>query len=173
MVIQMMMLTAVATFCTSPACIGYDDPFEGEWIVSVSKSKFRGGKFEGRLTVRDGMSRLETIGATGGHAWSRTHEWKYDGRPKHVTCTGNASSTEITEAMTKIDEGTVESLMRTRGHVIARTVYRVSSDGRELVATIVGTNPNGEVVDDTVVFAKQAWHASETPCGEPIRHFDN
>lgn len=150
------LIVIVTSFCLSAASLESADPFNGTWRITVEKSRFHNAPFQGTLTLRDNVSQFVAIDLDGRALWSRTYEWKYDGQPKRVISLPQKRASQITEAITRIDDRTLECLTRRGRHVIARTVFTLSPDCRSITATTVGETPAGEIEDSTVVFERYA-----------------
>jgi hypothetical protein len=161
------LLTLFASCHLGAASIGPVDPFDGKWNVVAAKSQFRGTPYQGTLVIRDNVHQFSAVAVGGTFSWSKMFDWKYDGRPKRIACVPNRVACNITEAVTRIDDRTVESLTRKRGRVIARTVFTISADHCILTAVTVGETPEGELIDNTVVFEKDG--AGTNDPGAPTR----
>ena len=133
------------------------DPFEGTWKLNESKSKLTRGTgkntkvvYDSRL-IRDKM----TVTADGVDADGKPvhSEWrgKFNGKDYEVTGDPIAD----TRAYTKVNDQTLDMIVKKGGQVVAQGRIVVSADGKSRVVTLNGTTAKGKKFTNTAVYDKE------------------
>lgn len=132
------------------------DPFVGTWKLNVAKSKYNPGPAPKSVTLKiedleNGFKwTFDTIEADG----KATHvEWsgKHDG--KDYSFAGNPDAD--TAATKKTDANTLTSVLKKGGKALGSGRILASKDGKTLTLTEKGTNPQGQDVNNTIIYDKQ------------------
>ena len=134
-----------------------DDPFVGTWKLNHAKSKYSPGPPPKSQTYK-----YEPAGANGvkftatgvdarGNPIHIEFTANFDGKDYPVT--GNRNSDVLW--LKRIDAYTVEGANKKAGKVIRTFRRAVSKDGKTLTVTEKGTDVNGQVSDNLVVYDKQ------------------
>jgi hypothetical protein len=133
------------------------DPNVGSWRVELSKSKYN----PPNLAPKSGMVKSSASGKglnvvvdvvdNTGKPLHYEYTVTYDGQDAKVKGDPNRDTT----AMKKIDDLTFEQTNKKDGKVttVSRLVY--AKDGKSRTQTTTGTNPQGQKIDNTVVWIKQ------------------
>ena len=128
----------------------------GTWKVNVAKSTFSPGPAPKSRTltfeaVGQGVKlSVEGVNADGSKA-AISYTANYDGKDVPVT----GSATLDTVSWKRINATTVEETDKKGGKVFGTLTRVVSADGKSLTVTFKGTNPQGQAVNNVIVFDKQ------------------
>ena len=146
---------AVCIFAT--VLFAADNPFLGTWKVNTAKSHFLPGPGPKMMTVtfvQDGDQIKRTAEGTDadGKAISTQSSIKWDGQDHAVT---NPAGTPTTVAVKKVDDRTVEYIVKTEGKVITTGRAVLSRDGKTVTSTETGVNAKGEKVHNVIVSDRQ------------------
>lgn len=134
-----------------------DDPFLGTWKLNLAKSKYRPGPPPQNQTYTFEPSGANGVKFTAAGADARgnpihiEYTGRYDG--KEFPVRGNRNSNMV--VLKRIDLYTVEGENRQGGKVIRRFRRVVSRDGKTLTVTEKGTDVNGVISDNVVVYDRQ------------------
>jgi hypothetical protein len=126
----------------------------GTWKLNVAKSK-GGTSKSGTLTIAAAGAGIkvtvDSVGADGtvGH-WEFTAN--YDGKDNRVV--GNNPNSD-TAARTRINATTTRTVNKKGGKTTTTLTDVVSSDGKTLTVTSIGTNALGQTVNSVQVYDKQ------------------
>jgi hypothetical protein len=132
------------------------DRHSGTWKMDPAKSKYSPGPAAKSNTVKidsdaDGIKlSSDGIDATG----NPTHvEYtaKYDGKDYPITGVPNVN----TVALERPDSNTIRSTLKKDGQVVMTVISVVSKDGKTRTSTFTGKNPQGQDVNNIVVYNKQ------------------
>ena len=131
------------------------DPLIGTWKMDVAKSKFSPGpaaKGSNLVFAAAGAglkATIEQVPATGDKVtWTYTAQ--YDGKDVKVT-----GSPDIdTLAMKRTSATVTETVYKKDGKVTLTNTRTVSADGKTLTVTQTGTNPQGQKVNNVIVYVK-------------------
>ncbi len=141
--------SAAVSVAQSPA------PGLGTWKLNVAKSKFSPGPAPKSLSVTFSAAGQGVKGVIDGISGdgAKVH-WEYtanfDGKPYPVT--GNANGDMVVAK--RVDANTVETSYTLKGKPMTTNRRVVSADGKTLTVTTVGTNAQGQKVNDVQVFEK-------------------
>jgi hypothetical protein len=143
-------------FALSAAAYG-QDPNVGSWRVELAKSKYNPPNLAPKSVmvkssaVGKGLNVVVDVVDNTGKPLHYEYTVTYDGQD--VTVKGDPS--RDTTAMKRIDDLTFEQTNKKDGKVttISRFVY--AKDGKLRTQTTTGMNPQGQKVDNTVVWLKQ------------------
>ncbi len=142
---------AVATTVTGQS----PDPWVGTWKVNLAKSKYSPGPAPKSSTltivVADGgiKQTTDTVPATGAATHAEVTA-KFDGKDYPVKGNPNAD----TQAYTKVDGRTYQVVAKKGGKVMITSRVVISADGKTRTTTQTGTNPQGQAVNNTIVYDK-------------------
>jgi hypothetical protein len=152
-------LLAVSLLFEVPAVYAQGrDPFLGEWMLNLEKSKFEGVAAPGRrVMIFEGLPgggikhATETNPVGGGIAGRNEYSAKFDSQDNHI-----AGSFLDTVALKRINQRTIERTGKVEGKVVETMTMTVSADGKTLTVVTKGTNPNTEAeYNSTQVFERR------------------
>jgi len=132
------------------------DPRIGTWKLNLTKSKFSPGPPPKALTVKVEPSgqgekvTTEGVDAEGGRTATQ-YTANFDGKDSPLTGSPNAD----TVSLKRIDVRTTERTDKKVGKVTVTLTRVVSQDGKTMTVTVRGTNPQGQAVNNVIVFEKQ------------------
>ena len=135
------------------------DPLIGRWKLDVARSTYQPGP--------PPMSELRVYEAFGGIGKGIKGTFnRVDAVGRKVTITFSAmydgkdykysGPDADTISLTHPDPNTLDAILKRNGHVVQRTHSVVSPDGRSRTQTVMGTNVQGQRIDNVVVFEKQS-----------------
>ena len=132
------------------------NPHFGTWKMNAAKSTFNPGpasKSETVVFAAAGQGvKLSAEGVNGdGSKFAVTYTANYDGKDVPVT----GSATVDTVSLKRINATTVEETRKKGGKVVRTLTRVVSADGQSMTNTFKGTNPQGQAVNNVIVFDKQ------------------
>lgn len=155
---------AVATFMVGFVLWAHGNPVSGQaadrafgtWKLNLAKSKFRPGPPPKSLTVKieaAGKGQKATADGVNAEGQSTHSEYtaNYDGKDYPIT----GSPIADTVSLRWIDARTLGRTDKKSGKVVQTLKRTVSSDGKVLTATVKGTDPKGQPVNNVLVFEKQ------------------
>jgi hypothetical protein len=131
------------------------DPFLGTWQLNLTKSKWSPGPRSLTVTIQaEGQNHKFT--GTGinaqGNPFSAVNMWIYDGVSHPVT---NDPAFDAV-AHTRVDAYTVIGSYTKAGKLVQILTDIVSQDGKTATATFIGTNANGQQINEILmVYDKQ------------------
>ena len=134
-----------------------DNRFLGTWKVNTAKSQFKPGPAPTSITVTfapDGdliKRSVEGVNADG-TSISTASSIKWDGQDHAINTPDGAP---VTVAVRKINDRTVEYVVKNNGKVTVTGRASVSRDGKTMTSTEKGVNPKGEQVDNVIVSERQ------------------
>jgi hypothetical protein len=127
----------------------------GTWKLNEAKSKFAPGTAKNTMVVyKEAMGKVKIttdgIDANGKPAHS---EWtgKFDGKDYPVT----GDPTSDMRSYKKVDDQTVDFMVKKGGKVIVTGRGVVAADGKSRTVTTSGTNAKGKKFKNVAVFDKQ------------------
>ena len=128
----------------------------GTWKLNLAKSKYSPGPAPKSQTIKieaTGDNMKVTIDGIDGEGKPTHSEWvgKYDGKDYAVKGDPNSDM----RSYKKIDDSTMEAVAKKAGKTTttSKTVY--SKDGKSRTNAQTGTNPQGQKVNNTIVYDKQ------------------
>ena len=138
-----------------------DDPQAGNWKVNVAKSKFKTSPAPKSQTVtivpagKDGIKL--TVNAINAKDEKSTIEYaaQYDGKEYPRTETGAGAVAGQTVTLRRIDSRTAERVAYLKGKKLTTEKWEISGDGKTRTVTQTGVNPQGQPVDNVLVYEKQ------------------
>jgi hypothetical protein len=151
--------TAVVLSMTAVPLIGQSSLLQGTWKANVAKSKYSPGPAPKTQTVKwepvlDGLKfTVDTVNAQGQAVRAESIE-KSDGSAAPVTVKG-AQTPDTTRFLKRIDDRTYEDGDKVNGKTTITRRLVISPDGKTLTVTMKGTNAQGQVVNNVVVYNKQ------------------
>lgn len=138
--------------------LGQTDLFLGTWKLNVKKSKFDPGpprKSETRIVVTGPTGMKVSVDRVNGDA--STEEFEYttnlDNKSYPIIGQGPYGADSIAANLTA--PNTIRSTLTKGGKVVATATTVVSSDGRVLTVTTLGTDSSGKHFTNTGVYDKQ------------------
>ena len=147
-------LTVAFCFLAGGLCFAADLQM-GTWKLNEAKSKATPGM--GKVTMVTYKNTLGNVKVTvdGVDAKGKpTHnEWsgKIDGKDYPVT----GDPTSDARSYTKVNDQTLNMIVKKGGKVVAQGRIVVSADGKTRTAHVKGTSPSGEKYETTAVYDKQ------------------
>ena len=128
----------------------------GTWKLNVAKSTYSPGPAPKSLTVVFAAAgqgvKFSAEGVNGdGSKLAIAYTANYDG--KDVPVTGNPAIDTV--SWKRINATTVEETDKKGGKVFGTLTRVVSADGQSMTNTFKGTNPQGQAVNNVIVFDKQ------------------
>ena len=143
-------------FALSAAAYG-QDPNVGSWRVDPTKSKYNPPNLAPKSVMvksspaGQGLNVVVDVVENTGKPLHYEYTVTYDGRD--VTVKGDPN--RDTTAMKKIDDLTFEQTNKKKGKVTTVSRFVYAKDGKSRTQTTTGMNPEGQKVDNTVVWLKQ------------------
>lgn len=126
------------------------------WKLNVAKSKYSPGPAPKSSTLKiesqkDGVKvSLNSVNAEG-QPVHFDYTAKFDGKDYPVT--GWATADQV--SVKRIDENTMESVMKKGGKIVSTTRSVISKDGKTRTSTQKGKNAQGQDTNNTLVYDKQ------------------
>jgi hypothetical protein len=132
------------------------DQQSGTWKMNPAKSKYSPGPSPKSVTLKvDSDENNIKITADGTNAdGSPTHveySAKFDGKDYPITGVPNADTVSVK----RISATTIQSTSKKAGQVVMTVTSTVSKDGRTRTSTFKGKDPQGNDVNNVVVYDKQ------------------
>ena len=132
------------------------DQQSGTWKMNPAKSKYSPGPAPKSVTVKvDSDENNIKITADGTNAdGSPTHveySAKFDGKDYPITGVPNADTISVK----RINATTIQSTSKKAGQVVMTVTSTVSKDGRTRTSTFKGKDPQGNDVNNVVVYDKE------------------
>jgi hypothetical protein len=132
------------------------DQHSGTWKMNPAKSKYSPGPAPKSVTLKvDSDENNIKITADGTSAdGSPTHveySAKFDGKDYPITGVPNADTVSVK----RISATTIQSTSKKAGQVVMTVTSTVSKDGRTRTSTFKGKDPQGNDVNNVVVYDKQ------------------
>jgi hypothetical protein len=118
-----------------------NDPFAGEWVQDLSKTRLRQGlvlKIEA-----DGTGGVRFLG-------DFSYTARFDGRQYDLK-----NSRNDTVTLELVDPHTVDAIYRRDNQVAQKDKWLVSADGQQMTLSTAGTLETGQRVTETLAFKKQ------------------
>lgn len=150
---------AIGVMCVlaMAAAVGAADNNAGTWKINLAKSKYSPASLAPKSTtvkteaIAGGLKNVVDVVDYTGKSLHYEYTAKYDGKDAAVKGDPNRDTT----AMTKIDDDNYEQTNKKAGKVttVSRIVY--ARDGKSRTMTTAGTNPQGQKVNNTIVWDKQ------------------
>jgi hypothetical protein len=140
----------------SPAFGQAADPIIGTWKLDVAKSKYSPGPPPKSLTVK--------FEAAGKGVKLTTDGVGADGQPTHTEYTADydgkdypliGSPVADMVSLKRVDASTSVRTDKKGGKVVQTLTRKMSKDGKSFTVTVKGTDPQGQAVNNVLVFVKQ------------------
>ena len=139
------------------------DHLTGTWKINLAKSKYSPADLapksgQTRITVTTAGIKLSTDGVNAqGQSTHTEYTAKLDGKdyPWKGTVDGKPSTNQDAVSWKQIDEWTYEITNKLKGKVTTVIHIAIEHDGRTRTSTATGTNAQGQVVNNTIVYEKQ------------------
>lgn len=137
------------------------DPQAGTWKVNVARSKFKTAPAPKSQTVtivpaeKDGLK--PTVNAINANGEKSTIEYaaQYDGKEYPRTETGAGAVAGQTVTLKRIDTHTAERVAYLKDKKLTTEKWEISKDGKTRTVTQSGVSPQGQPVDNVLVYEKQ------------------
>ena len=133
------------------------DPMMGTWKLNESKSKLTPGTAKSTTVVYDGSrirNKVEvTVDGVDADGKPFHSEWKgkFNGKDSEVS----GDPTSDMRAYTKVNDQTLDMVVKKGGKVVATGRIVVSADGKSRVVTLNGTTAQGKKFTNTAVYDKE------------------
>jgi hypothetical protein len=133
------------------------DPNLGTWRVDLAKSKYNPADLAPKsVTVRStavgkGLNVVVDVVDTAGKPLHYEYTAMYDGRDVPV----KGDPGRDTTAMKRIDDLTFEQINKKDGKTTTVSRFVYARDGKSRTQTTTGTNPQGQKINNTVVWVRQ------------------
>jgi hypothetical protein len=133
------------------------DPLTGLWQINLAKTKFSPGPGPKSQTLNiqgEGQNRKATvvgITAQGNPQAVVFTEVVEDGKPHAVTGLAGTDA----QSYARVDARTLNVSRMKDGKVVQAGTWVVSPDGKTLMVTYTGSNPNGQQINNIFVYDKQ------------------
>ena len=154
---------AIAVLSVFIVCLSAwaDDVQVGTWKVNVTKSKFKTSPPPQSQTVtivsqgNDGIKL--TVNAVNAKGEKSTIEYaaQYDGKEYPRTESGAGAVAGQTVTLKRIDAHAVERVAYLKGKKLTTEKWEISKDGKTRTVTQSGVSPQGQPVDNVLVYEKQ------------------
>jgi hypothetical protein len=129
-------LCVVVTMAATIVVAASDFPYAGKWKMNPAKSDL------GETTVTYEQLPSGEMQAT---AAGQSYRFKMDGKDYPAVFGGEA-------AWTALGPATWQTVWKLKGKVLTTDTVTLSADGKTLTVNTKGTKPNGEAIDDTIVY---------------------
>ena len=131
-------------------------PWFGTWKLNVAKSKYSPGPAAKSQTTKleswEGGFKNTTDAVTGtGETRHIEYTGKFDGKDNVVKGNPDADA----NAYTRIDDHTYQVVAKKGGKATVTSRIVISADGKTRTQTQTGKNPQGQTVNNTIVFNRQ------------------
>ncbi len=129
----------------------------GTWKLNESKSKLARGTQKNTKVVYDDHLIRNKVEVTvdgvdaAGKPYHSDWKGKFNGKDYEVS----GDSTSDMRAYTKVNDQTLDMIVKKGGKVVATGRIVVSADGKSRVVTINGTNAKGKKITSTAVYDKE------------------
>jgi hypothetical protein len=145
---------AATLWAIPPAALADTDAGLGTWKLNTAKSKFKPGPAPKEVNLvfeasgKDGLKSSQDVVSAAGEKTTATYTVKYDGKDYPIKGSPSADTT----AFKMVDAKTVERVDKKGGKVVTNYVRKVSADGKTMTVTQKGTAPNGQPMDNLLIF---------------------
>ena len=135
---------------------GESDPFVGQWLLNLEKSRYNPGPppRSASLSVQgEGQNRKATLAGidAAGNSFTQVYMFIHDSQPHPVT--GNPLGDAA--VYTPVDDNTVGWSVMKDGQIVQTGRDTVSRDGRTFTITSVRSDASGRPIGNVAVFDKQ------------------
>ena len=135
---------------------GESDPFVGQWLLNLEKSRYKPGPppRSASLSVQgEGQNRKATLAGidAAGNSFTQVYMFIHDSQPHPVT--GNPLGDAA--VYTPVDDKTVSWSVTKDGQIVQTGRDTVSRDGRTFTITSVRSDASGRPIGNVAVFDKQ------------------
>ena len=131
-------------------------PWFGTWKLNVAKSKYSPGPAAKSQTTKlepweDGFKNTTDVVTSTGEARHIEYTGKFDGKDNVVKGNPDADS----NTYTRIDDHSYQVVAKKGGKATVTSRIVISADGKTRTQTQTGKNPQGQTVNNTLVFDRQ------------------
>ena len=135
---------------------GESDPFVGQWLLNLEKSRYNPGPppRSASLSVQgEGQNRKATLAGidAAGNSFTQVYMFIHDSQPHPVT--GNPLGDAA--VYTPVDDNTVGWSVTKDGQIVQTGRDTVSRDGRTFTITSIRSDASGRSINNIAVFDKQ------------------
>ena len=136
-----------------------DNPLIGKWKINLAKTKYNAGtppknKVITYDMVGDALRLTAEIDNAQGHQ-TNSYTAKYDGKEYAFTSTARDAVQGQTVRLKRIDANTTQRTTYFKGKQIGTVTEVVSKDGKTLMRTQKGVNPQGQPIDNIQILDRQ------------------
>src|SRR5881296_4445925 len=143
-------------------CVGVwadDNPLIGKWKVNLAKTKYNVGTPPKSQVITydlvgDALRLTAEIDNAQGHQ-TNSYTAKYDGKDYPFTSSARDFTAGQTVRLKRIDTLTTERTTYFKGKQIGTVTEVVSKDGKTLMRTQKGVNPQGQPIDNIQILDRQ------------------
>jgi hypothetical protein len=138
-------------------------PWFGTWKANLGKSKYAVGPPPKSFVIKmepweGGLKQTFDLVEAQGQAVHSETVVKLDGRDYPVQGPpppGSPATARQTLAFRRVDDRTLETVVKVDGKATVTVTAVYSADGTTNTATVTGKNPDGQTVNDTILWEKQ------------------
>jgi hypothetical protein len=132
------------------------DPLDGTWELNVAQSRFDPGpapRSQTRTYESDGQTVRMTSKSVNAQGQETEVEYtaSYDGKETAIS----GSPIADTISIKRINESTSEATLKKAGKVVSTSTRVVSSDGKQMKVTTIGTNDKGQTIRSELIFERK------------------
>ncbi len=131
------------------------DPFEGTWVLNLSKSKLPPpipkSQIAHVVVDSSGIQITEELVTGAGERMTISVKARFDGKDYPISGSPFADAV----AYQRVDQNTIKGVGKKDGKVIMHETVVLSPDGKTMTGTYSGTDPTGKQVTAVAIFEKQ------------------
>ncbi len=153
-------MALVVVMIVACAVAGADDnPLIGKWKINLAKTKYNAGTPPKNQVITydmvgDALRLTAEIDNAQGHQ-TNSYTAKYDGKDYAFTSTARDAVQGQTVRLKRIDANTTQRTTYFKGKQIGTVTEVVSKDGKTLMRTQKGVNPQGQPIDNIQILDRQ------------------
>jgi hypothetical protein len=156
-----LVVAVLSLFVACLAARADNDVQLGNWKLNVAKSKFKTApppQSQMARIVADGKDGVKlTVDVVNGKGEKSKIEYsaQYDGKQYPRTETGAGAVSGQTVSLKRLDDHTVERVAYLKGKKLTTEKWEISKDGKTRTITQSGVDPQGQPVDNVLVYERQ------------------
>ena len=156
-----LVVAVLSLFVVCLAARADNDVQLGNWKLNVAKSKFKTAPApQSQLAriVADGKDGIKlTVDAVNAKGEKSKIEYsaQYDGKQYPRTETGAGAVSGQTVSLKRLDNHTVERVAYLKGKKLTTEKWEISKDGKTRTVTQSGVDPQGQPVDNVLIYERQ------------------
>ena len=152
-------IVILSLFVISVAAWADDNPLIGAWKINLAKTKYNVGTPPKNQVITyqmigDALKLTAQIDNAQGHV-TNSYTAKYDGKDYPFTSTAPDAVAGQTVRLKRIDTHIVERVAYLKGKKLTTEKWEISKDGKTRTVTQSGVSPQGQPVDNVLVYEKQ------------------